>query len=87
VVTFTHRAPGTNAEDWASHVRARGLPALQLDPEVARLVVLAAHPDDESLGAGGSWPTLTNAASRSSWWWRPTVSQAIRGRRPTPQLA
>jgi LmbE family N-acetylglucosaminyl deacetylase len=61
VVTFTHRAPGTSAADWAGHVRAGGLPALQLDPEVARLVVLAAHPDDESLGAGG---LLTHAHQR-----------------------
>lgn len=52
MVSFDHREPGTSEDDW---VRAGVLDRprdLDLD-DVAALVVLAAHPDDESLGAGG----------------------------------
>ncbi len=55
MVSFTHNDPGTGEHAWT----AGGLPALPelpLDPaELAgtAFVILAAHPDDESLGAGG----------------------------------
>ncbi|MBE9941515.1 hypothetical protein G8C60_20535, partial [Cellulosimicrobium cellulans] len=51
MVTFDHREPGTSEDAW---VRAGILDVPRLDVgEVAHLVVLAAHPDDESFGAAG----------------------------------
>lgn len=55
MVSFTHNDAGTNEEDWARS-GAAALPELPLDAgELAgrAFIVLAAHPDDESLGAGG----------------------------------
>ncbi|WP_150955371.1 bifunctional PIG-L family deacetylase/class I SAM-dependent methyltransferase [Microbacterium testaceum] len=58
MVSFDHRDPGTDEGVWTDALR-RDLPPLDLDVE--RLVVVAAHPDDESLGAAG---LLSTAAAR-----------------------
>jgi len=66
VVTFSHTDEGTSEAAWA----ASGLPAapeLPLDAtELAamRFVVLAAHPDDETLGAGGLMASLVGLGAK-----------------------
>lgn len=50
-VTFDHREPGTHEDTWDAAAPWAQASALSLD--VDRLVVLAAHPGDETLGAGG----------------------------------
>lgn len=52
MVTFDHRDDGTPESAWLASPRWRSVPRLDLDG-VDRLVVLSAHPDDESLGAAG----------------------------------
>lgn len=55
MVNFTHNDAGTSEAAWAGS-RAAGLPELPLDDAALAgraFIVLAAHPDDETLGAGG----------------------------------
>lgn len=49
--TFDHRVPGTVPRAWDAALAEA--PTLELPGPGARMVVLAAHPDDESLGVGG----------------------------------
>ncbi|WP_134740927.1 bifunctional PIG-L family deacetylase/class I SAM-dependent methyltransferase [Nocardioides sp. 503] len=54
---FRHDVAGTTAAEWEQHLREAGAPAAGDLTPYSRVVVLAPHPDDESLGAGGLMAT------------------------------
>lgn len=51
MVSFDHLDPGTPELEWSRSFAAHALPPVSLD--IDGLLIVAAHPDDESLGAAG----------------------------------
>ena len=56
MVTFDATLPGTSVEQWRAALAAERLGEIDLDG-VEELVVVSAHPDDETLAAGGLMAT------------------------------
>lgn len=62
MVTFSHLDAGTDEERWQAAFDARRLPNADLD--VDALVVVSAHPDDETLGVAGLMHTVAAGGGR-----------------------
>jgi LmbE family N-acetylglucosaminyl deacetylase/SAM-dependent methyltransferase len=61
-LAFQHADTGTPEPEWAVRPEWRSVPTLTLDrTATTRLVLVAAHPDDETLGAGGLLATASDA--------------------------
>jgi LmbE family N-acetylglucosaminyl deacetylase len=60
---FRHDGPGTGADTWSGLLADRAVPSLDLGDATRRVVVVGAHPDDESLGASG----LMHLAAGAGW--------------------
>lgn len=60
---FTHDGPGTSAASWSALLAGHATADLALPDRPGRLIVVGAHPDDETLGAGG----LVHAAALAGW--------------------
>lgn len=60
---FRHDVSGTPTSTWTSTLAAHAIQGLDLPTAPGRLVVVGAHPDDETLGAGG----LIRKAAVAGW--------------------
>ena len=60
MVTFDHRDTGTPESEWIGSARWVSLPLLDVS-HISRLIVVAAHPDDETLGAAGLMQRVSSA--------------------------
>jgi LmbE family N-acetylglucosaminyl deacetylase len=81
---FDHRAPGTPRSAWEACRGWQEAPVWNPAEGPATVVVLAAHPDDESLGAGGAIARL----SRRGWRVEVVVATDGEGSHPgSPTLA
>lgn len=79
MVSFAHDAAGTAASVWAAEIEGRRPRHADLGGDRTRVLVVAAHPDDETLGAGGLVAYL-HALGR-----RVDVVVATRGERSHPR--
>ncbi|GAA1764760.1 hypothetical protein GCM10009795_009110 [Nocardioides hankookensis] len=57
---FRHDEAGTPQSVWAADPSWATVPPVELDPQLQRIVVVAAHPDDESLGTAGLLATASD---------------------------